>query len=910
MRIPFPMKMKRIALILLSILLLHRGTSSQTVPHAPLLLPNGLRVIVRERRVNALVGVDLWVRAGSREERPGEEGCAHLLEHLLFKGTARHAPGEIDMAIENLGATLTATTGPDFTRFTTTVTEAHLPVALALLADMIAGARLPAAELERERGVIQDELAQRETNPLELLLDALHMQAFPDHPYRRSPGGTREDIQARTREQLFAFYQRNYTPERCTLVLTGSITPQDATALAQRIFGPWSRHAPPEMFPQPAPARASRVSGITRATTLYRPVDRPYLGIAFPAPAASDADMACAGLVIAELLRADHQDLSDHHEPVTFQVRYTPRKDPSLLVLMTALPTRNAPPGQKPVIPVDAASRLDRLETVLRARIERLRAAPPARSDFNAARSRVLGRLLLDIETAAGYARALGHADITGGDPPEALRTRLTRLTPDDIQRFARHYLDPDLQLTVRMFPSRPAASPGATTKEASRRMPPAAPRRPLSPQEPALPACGRLPNAPHALALTCGTRLLLQPEPHSDLVTVAAFVRTPHDRTPQEIATGELVAHALFLGTAQRSREYIATTIARTGSTVEVLRAPDYIAVLCQTMPEQLGEMIVLLCETLKNARFQQETLQIARERARARNRERASDLFATAVQAVSAPLIGPTVSDDTTLRRVTPEQARHYFQTRFVPGQTVIAIAGRFHPQQVARSFESNLFDYNRASPARPLRVTPLSVPITQPTVAAPGHVGIALVAVSAPDVSHPDYPAFLVLHALLGDGHASRLFRRVRDALGVGYNVGALYRPERGEPLIAYLQWDARRPLATPVLEERDPGAIALRLLEAQLQGLLADPPSDAELRRARNVATGRDALRHERTRDRAFLLGWYEVMGRGYTFDAELPGRLQAVTREEVLRVARTYLERRVSAVALPGIRRAR
>ncbi|MCS6776266.1 MAG: pitrilysin family protein [Chloroherpetonaceae bacterium] len=902
--------MKRIALLLLSVFLHGTGALSQTVPHAPVVLPNGLRVIVRERRVNTLVGVDLWVRAGSREERPGEEGCAHLLEHLLFKGTARHAPGEIDMAIENLGATLTATTGPDFTRFTTTVTDTHLPAALALLADMITGAQLPAAELEREKGVIQDELAQRETNPFEILIDALHAQAFPGHPYRRSPGGTPEDIRARTREQLLAFYQRNYTPERCTLVLTGNIALQDAGVLAQRIFGSWSRRALPEIHAQSAPAEASHPLRAGRTTTLYRPVDRPYLGIAFPAPAASETDMACAGLVVAELLHPGYQPAHPPRDPAAMHVRFTPRKDPSLLVLMTALPVRPAPPGQKPVIPVDAVSQVDQMEADLLTRIVRLRAVPPTRNDFNAARSRVLGRLLLDIETAAGYARALGYADITGGDTPEALRARLARLTPDDIQRFARQYLDPDRRVTVRVFPARPAAQSGAVMTGAFRRTPPAVSGRSIPPEVPAQAACARQPNTPHALTLTCGARLLLQPEPHSDLVAVTVFVRTPHDRTPQEIATGDLVAHALFLGTTQRSREHIATTIARTGSTVEVLRTPDYIAVLSQIVPEQLGEMIVLLCEILKNASFHPEALQAAREQARRQHMERTADLFATAVQAVSAPLIGPNVSDDMTLRRVTPEQARHYFQTRFVPGQTVIAVTGRFQAQQVARSFESNLFDYNRTAPARPQRVVFPSVPTTQHTVTAPGHVGLALIAVSAPDVAHPDYPAFLVLHALLGDGHASRLFRRIRDALGVGYNVGTIYRPERGEPLIAYLQWDTRRPLTTPVLEERDPGAIALRLLEAQLQGLLADPPSDAELRRARNVAIGRNALRHERARDRAFLLGWYEVMGRGYAFDAELPGRLQAVTCEEVLRVARTYLERRASAVALPGTRRTR
>src|SRR5579871_6410840 len=133
-------------------------------PPAAWTLPNGLRVVTRERHSTSLVAIDLWVRAGSREEAPNEIGSAHFLEHTLFKGTTTRGPGDVDIAIENLGGTLDAATGPDYAHFYTTIISTHLEEGLSILADVVRNATLPDAEVARERGVILDELAEHEAD--------------------------------------------------------------------------------------------------------------------------------------------------------------------------------------------------------------------------------------------------------------------------------------------------------------------------------------------------------------------------------------------------------------------------------------------------------------------------------------------------------------------------------------------------------------------------------------------------------------------------------------------------------------------------------------------------------------------------------------------------------------------------
>jgi zinc protease len=180
---------------------------------------------------------------------------------------------------------------------------------------------------------------------------------------------------------------------------------------------------------------------------------------------------------------------------------------------------------------------------------------------------------------------------------------------------------------------------------------------------------------------------------------------------------------------------------------------------------------------------------------------------------------------------------------------------------------------------------------------------------VALPAPALTDDDYPAFIVLKSVLGEGHASRLFQRLRDTQGIGYNVGAVWQTSLSDPLVAYLQWDAKgdRASQSQRLEASAPMSpqTALGLLHRQLDELISEPPTAAEVERARNLAVGREILRHERARDRAFLLAWYEAMGPGSAFDASLPQRLARVSKEDVLRVARKYLNPRASVVLSPG-----
>ena len=434
----------------LGLLCLARCVRSDELAPPPLLLGNGLRVLTRERRIRPLVAIDLWIRAGAREEQADEGGSAHFLEHTLFKGTTTRGVGQVDVDIENLGATLNAATGPDYAHFYTTVATSFVPQALRILADVVRNATLPDTEVERERGVILDELAEHDSNPTARLLDALYARAFPALPYGRSPGGSPDAIRLRGRDTLAAFYRRTYRPIRCTLVLVGDLNPVQAQEFARQAFGSWQgeegrgRQGDKETRRQgaeePIVNRQSTIDNLNPSTINLLPA-----GLAFPAPPAREWVMTAAALIVADILgtsQASGRLFNATLAGTNAAARFTPRLDSSLW-LITATPNTHYPTPNTPS-----------LEPVLRDIIAELGSHPPSAGELSAAKRRLIARIQNDQETNAGLADAIGYADVVDGDEPEILQRRIQQITSEDVRQFIARYLAGHPGLFVQIAPS------------------------------------------------------------------------------------------------------------------------------------------------------------------------------------------------------------------------------------------------------------------------------------------------------------------------------------------------------------------------------------------------------------------------------------------------------------------------
>lgn len=408
-------------------------------------LTNGLRVIVVERRGSAkIAAIDLRVRAGIVWETPENNGVAHFLEHLVFKGTPTRRPGDVDAAIEGVGGELIANTSLDWAQFAATVPSGAFRQALEVLADVVQNPALRALDLETERRVILDEMAAAELDPGRSALLALSARAFPDHPYRLSLYGPVENVQRFTRDDVLAFWRAHYVPTNMTLVVVGDVARANVLEAARALFTFPTAATPPSIagtaLPDPAP-----LTGVVRVEPLVRDRGLVTVTLGFRAPAVSAAEDAVALDALLPLLAtgSDGGRLGDglvrkHNLAVSVSAGYLTQRAPGLLTVSAT--------GRR--------GEEKRLEDALFAEIRRLREDGVSEAEADNARRIALGQILFEQETFAGQASVLAFYDVLGA-PDFAARyeERLASVSAADLARVVRLYLTPDRCVVTSVVP-------------------------------------------------------------------------------------------------------------------------------------------------------------------------------------------------------------------------------------------------------------------------------------------------------------------------------------------------------------------------------------------------------------------------------------------------------------------------
>jgi zinc protease len=413
--------------------------ASINAPVVSVKLDNGLRVIVQKDHSTNLVAVDIWVRAGSINETDDINGTAHFIEHLLFKGTKKRGPGQVDMEIESLGASLEAKTGKDWAHFYTTVAKRYLDKSLDVLADVITHPRLDPEDIEHERQVILDEIARSDSDPSKAIIDLAYQTAFTIHSYKLPILGTRESVSKIKPETITSFYNELYVPENTTIVLVGDITPDEAVVAVKNAFSDFKRKSLPATTMPKEPERTEQVRKVVKRNTRLT-----YLAIAFPAPSIYDLPDVYAMDLLTSYLGTGYQswlatELKNKKKlAVEVSSDFLSQRAPGLAVLSVAVEPTKVEDAEKAIL----------------AKIADLRANPIANSDLDRARRSLEGGFAFDTETFSGRATTLGfYASIGDYELAQSYIPNLRKVTPQDILNLAKKYLDPDRAVIVVLGP-------------------------------------------------------------------------------------------------------------------------------------------------------------------------------------------------------------------------------------------------------------------------------------------------------------------------------------------------------------------------------------------------------------------------------------------------------------------------
>jgi zinc protease len=257
-------------------------------------LANGLTVCLVENRQAPIVTSALFYRAGTRDEPAGHGGVAHFLEHMMFKGSARYGPGEIDRRTQALGGVNNAFTSHDATGYYFNFAADRWTEALAIEADRMANLTLDPEQVASERQVILEEIAMYDSEPWDALETEVQAHLFPFHPYGRPVLGTREELIATGRDELAGFHGSFYRPDNGILVLAGDLGP-DALDEVERAMG-W---LPPGASPRPPVSPPVSPASLVRIERRKGEVARILLTM--PAPAGSHPDHPALKLLVTVL---------------------------------------------------------------------------------------------------------------------------------------------------------------------------------------------------------------------------------------------------------------------------------------------------------------------------------------------------------------------------------------------------------------------------------------------------------------------------------------------------------------------------------------------------------------------------------------------------------------------------------
>jgi zinc protease len=416
-------------------------------------LPNGLTVVLSEDHSTPIVHLQLWYHVGSKNEKPGRTGFAHLFEHLMFKGSKNVDPEMHTSFISGIGGQSNAYTTDDETVFWETVPSHYLPLALWLEADRMATLRIDRSTFINERDVVKEERRLRIDNqPYGRLSEILFDQAFTTHPYKHPTIGSMADLDAASVDDVRDFYQTYYVPANATAILVGDFDSAQAKALITQYLGrvPKAERPVPRDIPKEPPQTAER------RVTVETPWPLPAVVVAHHV--IHDGHPDSYPLHIASKVLSDGQS-SRIYQKLVYDTRLAVAafgganiiEDPNLFYAVAIVQ-----PGRTPQEAIAA----------LIAELDRLKNEPISDRELQRTKNQFARDYILQRESNQQKALQLGHAVVIHRDAGTADGEFeiFQKLTVSDVQRVARTYFTPENRLVLTLMPSgrTGAAAPGS----------------------------------------------------------------------------------------------------------------------------------------------------------------------------------------------------------------------------------------------------------------------------------------------------------------------------------------------------------------------------------------------------------------------------------------------------------------
>lgn len=834
-------------------------------------LDNGQTVIIQQVKANPIVIIDTWIKTGSINETDKNNGVAHFLEHLFFKGTKKYPTGEFDKILESKGAVTNAATSKDFTHYYITIPSNQFDLAMDLHADMLMNPLLPRKELEKERKVVLEEISKDATNPSDMVFENLNSMFYKTHPYKRKVIGTKEIIENITREEILEFYNKYYTPSNMVTIIIGDVDVNKALEQTKKAFAGNDK-------PRQKQVKYKKEKPITAQKTNieYTQTQSGYMIVGYQTVDVTGKDTYALD-VLATILGDGKSSM----------LNQAIKEQKQLAFSIGAANASYKDDGRFFIQSNFTPDNLEKLENAIFEQVKFVQKNGVSQADLDKAKNMIERDTHYSRESISNIASELGYTYVLtdGLKYYDEYLNNIKKVTPDEVKKVANKYLDENKSAISIVMPesAKVQNQPQAKISHVAK----------LQKED------GQIKK----YELDNSATLLLNSNNLNDIVAIEILAKggTFLEKIP---STAMLTANVMLKGTQKYSALEFAQIVEENGIKIEPVAASDAFTISVLTTKPQLDKTMVILDEIINNAIFDEYEIEKVRT-TKLNSIKKSKDTAVSVAMDEYRTFIyegSPYSNSNSVIEKNLPKVDRDailaYYKTIFNPKNIVISVNGDVDGQylidnfsQIFKSSTSKSFDYKEFQSIIPYLSAPKVVVKQMPKLETAWIVlGWQVAGLQAPK----EVATLQVIDSLLGTGMSSRLFKNLRVQEGLAYQLGSSYSANMlGGAFITYIG-------TNPSTKD-----LARQKMLGEISKLKTEFVSDKELKEAKEKLIGNYILSQETNLDKASTLGWFEASGRGFEFKDKYIDLINSVTSSDIIETANKYFtQNNVTSIVEP------
>jgi len=820
-------------------------------------LKSGQTVVIQQVKTNPIVTIDTWIKTGSIDETDKNNGVAHFLEHLFFKGSSKYPVGEFDRIIESNGGITNAATSKDFTHYYITIPSDKFDLALDLHSDMLLTPQIPSDELEKERKVVIEEICKDLNSPRNKLTKNLVSLTYKTHPYKREVIGKKEIIENITREEIFDFYNKNYGPQNMITLVIGDVEPQETLRKIEKAFSDNYKKSKQNSY-----KKEKRLTKNVEKI-IYDDISTGYIAIGYNTVPMVHKDTYALDILAVILGQGRnsrfYQNIKDNKQlAYSISAGNSSSRDDGMFIISANFQPEN----------------VSKLRKEINNEVEKIKKYGITDEDLKFAKNVIEKDTFFERESISDIAGEFGYTLVVTGDYnyyKEYLKN-INNVTVDEVKKVADKYLK--YSATSVLLPKKyeKQINNMKVIKNTNAKFVKEA-------------------YGVKKYALENGATLLINQNDSNEIVAISINAKGGEflEKIP---GTGFLTAQLMTKGTKKYSFEELNRIMEENGINITPASGGDNFLINILTTKSQLTKTFELLDEIINNSVFQEDKLNKDKTSA-LNNIKKSRDIPLKVALENYKTLIfkgSPYSNTNKILEKTIPtiqiKDIQEYYDKIFYPENIVIAINCNVNERELIGNFtnifngkKGNKFDFNKhINDVKPITKPEISETKIENLETAWYFAGWQTSGVT----NKKEYAILQVINSLLGGGMSSRLFRNVRDTEGLAYQIGSSYSPNRlrGQ----FMVYIGTNPKTLKYSEKR---------LMEEVNRLKYEPVSNEELKAVKEKLTGQYYIGLETNLDKASALSNFEVSSRGFEFIDEYKTLINSVTPDDIMNIAKKY-----------------